>query len=141
MSEHPSARLASVSKKANSDKSPLQSLADLQNCVQMVIDSQPRHMQVTLRWLWDIANIDPLANPMIERAWMNHRKFLAMLADHHDFLEPLMSSLPECGIAVSFLTRDGVIPGLVWGDLNSPELAPYLQELRDLKSALRDLLP
>ncbi|HCO7392655.1 TPA: hypothetical protein OB598_004469 [Escherichia coli] len=136
MSEHPSARLASVSK-ADSDKSPLQSL---QHCVQMVIDSQPMYMQYALRMLWQAANTDPLTDFMTERAWMNHRRFLAMLADHHDFLEPALSSLPDPDyVGSSGTALKGY--GLVFGDLNSPDLTPYLQELNALESALRDLLP
>ncbi|MBI1038224.1 hypothetical protein HCI55_00030 [Escherichia coli] len=118
-----------------------QSLADLQRCVQMLIDSQPVYMQGTLKWMWQIANANPLENYMVERAWVNHCRFLAMLADHHDFLEPVLSSLPDSGISVSRTDPTGAIPGLVWGDLNSPELAPYLQELHELESALWDLLP
>lgn len=139
MSEHPSARLVSVSK-ADSDKSPLQSLTDLQRCVQMVIDSQPEYLRYTLKVLWAAANTDPLVDFMAEKAWMNHRRFLAMLADHHDYFKPFMSSLPEPDyLGSSGTTLKGY--GLVFGDLNSPDLTPLLQELNALESALRDLLP
>ncbi|EEV2613615.1 hypothetical protein EPA01_005161 [Escherichia coli] len=114
----------------------------LQNCVQMLIDSQPEYMQYALRLLWEAANTDPLTDFMAKRAWMNHRRFLAMLADHHDFLEPVLSSLP---LPVSLGVHEpGLVAwGLVFGELYNPyiEPLPSLQDLQDLESALRDLLP
>lgn len=112
--------------------SPLQSLTDLQRCVQMVIDSQPEVVRYSLKMLWEAANTDPLEDWINERTWMNHRRFLAMLADHHDFFKPVLSSLPDTGTAVY---------GLLWGELTHPSLEPYLQEWNALENALRDLLP
>ena len=109
-----------------------QSLTALQHCAQMVIDSQSSEMRDTLRLLWATANTDPLEDWTTERIWMNHRRFLAMLADHHDFFEPVLSSLPDTGAAVY---------GLLLGELTHPSLEPYLQEWNALESALRDLLP
>lgn len=123
-----------------SDLHDCSGVSDLQRCVQMVIDSQPEYMQYTLKVLWAAANTDPLVDFMAEKAWMNHRRFLAMLADHHDYFKPFMSSLPDkdC-LGTSYDALKGF--GLVFGDLNSPDLTPYLHELNALESALRDLLP
>lgn len=109
-----------------------QSLTDLQRCVQLVIDSYPTYMQDTLRLLWAASNTDPLKDWISERIWMNHRRFLAMLVEHHDYFAPVLSCLPDTG---------DVIHGLLWGDLTHPSMTPYMQEWNSLESALWDLLP
>lgn len=119
-------------------------LSPEQQLAQLTVDTQPKVVRLTLRYIWDAVCHSLLfqGKPAKEGrdAYANFPDFARLLASNIEFFEPVLSSLPETSDDVEVRIEASTYAFGKWRHcLNNKRVDHFRQELEATVSLLREL--